>query len=433
MDLSLLSAISRYSGYLSFTIWLFAQLPQIIENHLNQSVDGVNLMFLGCWIMGDLTNLIGCILTRAMTFQLLIASYYCFIDIILSFQFYYYTQIYPYHKTPHNLLQSPNMVRHQGNLSHVSPNLLKSHKPSGIISKLITTSVMTRKKARAMVVDLTNMKSSDYTRNPPSIGLGILGASLIPISNELIGQISAWACTTFYVSSRIPQIITNYKKKSTSGISPYLFMFAMLGNIFYSISLVVDLCMNYIEGGDIESLFFNRLPFLLGSGGTVLFDTIILFQCWYYQPQKLLIEPSTTYGSFQQPDWYTSNFIYEEDNNENEEFYNHSNILNDSIYNSPPHHYISRSHTSNQNQHTPYQNSHNQLTNSLKRSSIRSIPSSNSYQSPNLHTSLIPSIINSYTSVNKKMADERTPFSPSDFLSDDFHTPIENSSFSLNN
>lgn len=399
---TVISHVSVYSGYLSFTIWLFAQLPQIIENYFNRSVEGVNILFLGCWISGDLTNLMGCLLTKALPFQTLLASYYCFIDMILCFQFWYYIKVYPYHTTPHNLLQSPNMVRYSSPGQQVSPKFLKHPRPNGFMGNFLTVGLISAniKKAKAMFI----------TQPPPS--------HLWPSFND-IGKILAWICSCFYISSRIPQVITNFQKKSTTGISPYLFLFAMLGNTLYTISISLDLYLLYYrKSPNWWKAFSDQLPFLLGSSGTILFDTVILGQCWYYRHNDhYTTQPFETFnnsmdfnrGPFQQSDW---NFIYEDDN---EEFANHSNIIS-----SIPHHYVSASSPSN--------GSYSKITKSVK---IRSSSiSSNSHRSPSLTTALIPSIINSYSSVLKKMSgDQKIPFLPSDFLSDDFHRHVENSLF----
>lgn len=403
--MDVLPTISKLSGYLSLTIWLFAQLPQIIENHLNQSVDGVNGYFLSSWIAGDVSNLIGCLLTKALPFQTLIATYYCFIDVILSFQFYYYTRVFPYHKTPHNLLQSPNMIRHPSwegmneNTNLLSrPKSNASLRRSSFVSKVLSAGLLAQKAGKVR-------------------GLPLGDVTIQQIDSTDIGKVVAWTCTFFYLSARLPQIKTNFQNKSTSGISPYLFLFAMLGNTFYTVSITADLLILYYnQDNALYQTFWDQLPFIIGSGGTVLFDCIILIQCWYYSPNYKM-EPKVYPLPTEYPEWYQNNIQYDEDSR--------SNIA---IESSPaPHHYI----TGSSNSYQP--NSVTSFSFTRPKSIHKSIRSnSSSIQSP-MNTNLIPSIVNSYSSVSKKMANDKTPFSPSDFLADNFHTPIENSSFSLNN
>lgn len=329
----IIATVSQVSGYSSLCVWLFAQLPQIIENHLNKSVSGVSLLFLGCWMGGDVTNLLGCVLTGALPFQTCLASYYCFIDCILALQYWYYTKVYPYQKVHHNLLQSPNMMRpvHSRN-SDVIPlrtNRFKlgspMHNTKSPIqitaqSKLAVgddnhiqvpqNSSMTQKLFGAIFVGsftkgadahpvssvaLDRLKDKDHTDVVSTIAefvskyfmLAVHMLAHLHIHKEDIGRVLAWTCTALYVSSRTPQIVENYRKKSTKGISLYLFLFAMLGNLLYTICIVSDLYLIYYNNGymddwEFRDALFSQLPFIVGAAGTVTFDAFILFQCWLY-------------------------------------------------------------------------------------------------------------------------------------------------------
>ncbi|ODV78989.1 uncharacterized protein CANTADRAFT_51685, partial [Suhomyces tanzawaensis NRRL Y-17324] len=278
----LLGRVSETCGVLSLSVWLFAQLPQIIENYVNQSVHGVSVAFLMCWIAGDITNLLGCILTRALPFQTCLAAYYCFIDCILSLQFWYYTRVYPRQKVHHNLLQSPNMLRsplanrhgHLGLRRNRFDPEVAPHSPIDISSgfhanensmfqKLLSTSFLAGsfKKANGLPTEpLTHLSPGD------------------------IGMCSAWLCSFLYLASRSPQIVKNFRSKSTKGISTFLFLFAMMGNLFYTISIVSDLYLLSISDYEFRSdnkfrtVLMAQLPFIVGSAGTVLFDCVILFQ-----------------------------------------------------------------------------------------------------------------------------------------------------------
>jgi uncharacterized protein with PQ loop repeat len=62
-------ALATALGYASIGCWLCAQLPQVIKNWQLGSCDGLSFPFLVTWLFGDLTNLIGCILTDQLPFQ----------------------------------------------------------------------------------------------------------------------------------------------------------------------------------------------------------------------------------------------------------------------------------------------------------------------------------------------------------------------------
>lgn len=90
-----------------------------------------------------------------------------------------------------------------------------------------------------------------------------------------LGQMFGWLCAGFYLSSRVPQIMLNFKRKSCEGISFLFFMFACLGNATFVISILsLDSSPKYL---------LVNLPWLVGSFGTLMQDAIIFTQfCLYH-------------------------------------------------------------------------------------------------------------------------------------------------------
>jgi uncharacterized protein with PQ loop repeat len=99
---------------------------------------------------------------------------------------------------------------------------------------------------------------------------------------RIVGRIFAWLCTTLYLTSRLPQIWKNYVRKSVEGLSIYLFIFAFLGNLFYVLSIVTSPEANLPPPASTE-FFRESLPYLLGSGGTFVFDITIVTQFVIYK------------------------------------------------------------------------------------------------------------------------------------------------------
>lgn len=537
----IVASVSQISGVLSLALWLFAQLPQVIENHLNESVAGVSIWFLGCWIAGDVTNLIGCILTKALPFQTCLASYYGFIDIILSTQYWYYTRIYPKQKVHHNLLQSPNMIKphspHHLTHHHANPHLVindvhdynledfnvagRQSRKDSFLHKIFSGSVVASLAKPSNAMPIANKAESSKTGTVITSILSFFGAinSIITSNRYIIGRSSAWICLALYLCSRSPQILKNYHNKSTKGMTVLLFLFAMLGNLFYTMSILCDLYLLY-RHQDSSNLFIDvfwaQLPFIVGSSGTLIFDSIIIFQFWYYkdpvnnlndgffdhdlhmqrEQQKLKRrqfnqEPNTNYpnsifdnDSDDSGSFYTNHYnTYSHSNNQrlpqslrsdeniNTSYeptrYNESSSLlnhNDRsrigyTMSPPPPNYISTSactpdYNNNGNTRSFISNTITALAKSLSRSNshmhLRSPLQSSSHSGSmatngavfhgsmgnphssaiaiadnSLDTSLIPSIVGNHSSISKKMMNEsKIPFSPIDFLHDDFHQPV---------
>ncbi|KAG1782613.1 PQ loop repeat-domain-containing protein [Suillus placidus] len=103
-----------------------------------------------------------------------------------------------------------------------------------------------------------------------------------PSTERIIGRIFAWLCTSLYLTSRLPQIWKNYVRKSVEGLSMYLFVFAFLGNFFYVCSILTS--SEAHKPPPASTKFFKEsLPYLIGSGGTFIFDVTIVSQSFIYR------------------------------------------------------------------------------------------------------------------------------------------------------
>lgn len=81
--------------------------------------------------------------------------------------------------------------------------------------------------------------------------------------------------------SRIPQIIHNFQRQSVEGLSVSMFVLAAAGNSTYVLSILTR---------SLDPAFLmNSLPFLVGSGGTLLFDLIIFAQHRLLSKQHLTL------------------------------------------------------------------------------------------------------------------------------------------------
>jgi len=115
---------------------------------------------------------------------------------------------------------------------------------------------------------------------------------------RLIGRISAWTCTTLYLTSRLPQIWKNYMRKSCEGLSVLLFVFAFCGNLTYVIGILINPAGN---GNPKQAAHYllESLPYLLGSGGTLIFDLAIMIQSYLYRnsppvgEEETIVDPHT--------------------------------------------------------------------------------------------------------------------------------------------
>jgi uncharacterized protein with PQ loop repeat len=107
---------------------------------------------------------------------------------------------------------------------------------------------------------------------------------------NLWGQISGYVCAALYLGSRVPQLLLNYRRKSTEGISMLFFLFACLGNLTYVLSIVVykpkcggGVCQDGEGRAEYVRYIAVNASWLLGSFGTLLLDAGVFVQYFMYR------------------------------------------------------------------------------------------------------------------------------------------------------
>jgi uncharacterized protein with PQ loop repeat len=88
------------------------------------------------------------------------------------------------------------------------------------------------------------------------------------------GTVLGWMSATSYMGSRMPQIVYNFKRKTTDGLSIQMFICAMLQNLCYASSIFLwDSHWDHI---------WLQFPWLVGSLGLIFFDFTVLGQFLYF-------------------------------------------------------------------------------------------------------------------------------------------------------
>ena len=90
---------------------------------------------------------------------------------------------------------------------------------------------------------------------------------------NLIGIIFSWISVLIYTSSRIEQLIKNFKNKSVKNLSIW-FSLGILGNILYIISLLII----SIE----KQYLYDKLSWILSAGIPLICDIILFNQRYIY-------------------------------------------------------------------------------------------------------------------------------------------------------
>ncbi|KAL2156425.1 hypothetical protein VTH82DRAFT_1170 [Thermothelomyces myriococcoides] len=115
-----------------------------------------------------------------------------------------------------------------------------------------------------------------------------------PLEFSPLGQVFGWLCAALYLGSRLPQLLLNWRRKSTEGVSVLFFLFACLGNLTYVLSILVfEPRCEGDEGcrpGEAARIFWQyilvNLSWLAGSAGTLLLDLAIFVQFFVYSKNE---------------------------------------------------------------------------------------------------------------------------------------------------
>lgn len=230
---------------MSIACWVVVFSPQIYENYFLQSGEGLSLIFVVTWLVGDLFNLVGAVWGGLLPTMIILALYYVICDSILLMQIYYYRR------------------KRRRLLSDERQPLLPSNNPETISAALLLVRY-TGALLFVVAVGVVAWWIGEIQQIDPTP----------PPSSRLEIHILGWTSAVLYLVARIPQIFKNPKTRC-EGLSPALFFFSMFGNVTYSLSI----CS---ESMDREYLLTNA-SWLAGSALTVFLDAIVLCQIFYYR------------------------------------------------------------------------------------------------------------------------------------------------------
>ncbi|KAJ4520185.1 putative vacuolar membrane transporter [Exophiala dermatitidis] len=112
-----------------------------------------------------------------------------------------------------------------------------------------------------------------------------------PLQFDPLGQVFGYLCAVLYLGSRIPQLLLNYKRKSTEGVSLLFFLFACIGNLTYDMSIFAysPVCRDpgHCQPGEARAMYLRYIAvnasWIAGSLGTLLLDMAIFVQFFLYK------------------------------------------------------------------------------------------------------------------------------------------------------
>ncbi|OBZ86336.1 putative vacuolar amino acid transporter YPQ1 [Choanephora cucurbitarum] len=278
MDHTLASSVA---GYLSILCWLIVFTPQLWENYRRKSGDGLSMTFLVIWLAGDVFNLLGVIMQDLLVTMFVLALYYTVADMALIWQVIYYRRTRKQHSKQLALADEEALSQDQqetsGLLNHTQPvdydtSSPKHHQRNS--TKDDSTSALNLVSAIS-VLAVTVFSCYAYYRahwHNHHDDQGELNRF------NWLPQLMGWSSAVLYVGSRVPQILKNWRNKSTEGLSFGMFLCAVMGNVFFTSSI-------FLKSTQLDYIIVN-LSWIVGSCGTLLFDFVIFLQFFAYDNDR---------------------------------------------------------------------------------------------------------------------------------------------------
>ncbi|KAI2617183.1 PQ-loop-domain-containing protein [Hypoxylon sp. NC1633] len=293
-DLSLNEILSGVFGSISLTAWICLLLPQLITNYKAKSAEGLSMGFLAIWLFGDIANLSGALVTGLAPTATALAGYFCISDVILISQSTYYNV--------RNARKARQRTRSTDSEASEDEPLLQPRRrsSSGLPGSHRRHSIHHQESGLAPIKRIVTGEddtpdSNPWLHNTLSVAaIWIVGAAGWFVSYKvgawdkpdvpeepsidtpvaIGGLVLGYASALCYLCARVPQIIKNYREKSCDGLALLFFLLSMTGNLTYGLSVFsYSFEPQYI---------IKAIPWLLGSLGTIVEDSIIFYQFRIY-------------------------------------------------------------------------------------------------------------------------------------------------------
>ncbi|KAK9332549.1 PQ loop repeat-domain-containing protein [Lipomyces starkeyi] len=258
---SLRLALSGILGSISIACWVVLLVPQLVDQWKLKSSEGVSLLFLTAWLLGDVANLLGALWAHLLRNVVLLAVWFVFADALeLSSAFYYRF----FHQ---------NSIKGRSHPNSEDTPVFPLDEDEKALNPWLHYGVPIVAVCLAGFIGYQFSSDGDTNEEERS-------DDGLPLGPQILGYISA----LLYLSARIPQIIKNHKKRSVHGLSLLFFIYSTMGNVTYAFQII-------LYSSDRRYILLN-FPWLLGSLGTVLQDAIIFAQFYMYRERPNALNAS---------------------------------------------------------------------------------------------------------------------------------------------
>lgn len=239
------SSTSIILGTISNGLWLFVLIPQLYTNYKLKRTDSISLSLIISWIYADILVIVSSYLKHSNIMVIYGSVYHILLILLLGLQVLYYRSV-------------SNDLDVEGYVSYTSISALSTDTTEATDSS--DTGYLTKSEQKYIFISIA------------TLGLSVPG---ILVSPDLMADLFGWCALSLYVMSRIPQIMLNYERKSTEGLSMSSFVLINISNYMSLASILVDV-HDYND-------FLNNIQWIISPFITSMLDIIILYQSRIYQ------------------------------------------------------------------------------------------------------------------------------------------------------
>ena len=245
---------------ISNSLWLIVFIPQLYKNYKNKDSQAISLLLLFCLLLGDILAMTSGYLKKLNIVVIYTAVYHIILNLIIICQILYYRKLFYVSNDDDDEEERRSLL----SLSSLSSSFTSSS---------------------------TSLSTSSSSCIPCELLFYIISICFIILTqifiqfndnyNIFMGNFLAWIATFIFIFSRIPQILLNFNRKSTEGLSIITFIIANISSMFFMLSILIILYD--LDKNQYNNYIIENIQWIIGGGVTAIFDFVIFYQFYKYR------------------------------------------------------------------------------------------------------------------------------------------------------
>lgn len=245
-------------------LWLFVFIPQLYQNYKNNNSRAISLVLLFCLMLGDILSIISAYLKQLNIVIIYAGLYHIILNTIIIGQIIYYRK---------------KFISQYGVISNEITPLIANNSEDNY------NNILLNEYTKYSYFYLTFFELLFIIVNTILITSSQLFIFFNSTYNDVIANIIAWMATFIFMIARVPQILLNFKRKSTNGLSLLSFIIINISNMFFLMSVLI--LLYDINPNHYLDYIISNIQWIVGSSSTTLFDGIIFYQFYKYRNNNM--------------------------------------------------------------------------------------------------------------------------------------------------